>query len=493
MKFTKISSFLLVLLMTVAIFSACVSKEDGTKIDESTNPGGSGESSSIAEETKTESGLDDRTFDKTFHLFSWSNQLHWEFSAEEETGEPVKDEVYRRKLYLKDKYGITVQVSSAKGDWGNRDDFVKRVEANQSETGENAWHAVGSYFAVSGAMTVKGFFDDISNKEYAPNIDLSREWWPDDLLGTAKVNNAVYAVTGDITPTFIRNISVCHVNLSLFREYNKDINLYDLVIDKEWTYEKLEEFAFGKFPTGGKDKYYALTMNENVQCDNILYSAGFTLVDNLDDGTIQLHDMGSDRKMIDFYDYIRSLIKGTSEVNVELRMEAAGGFMEGYSMFHFGDASQIQNYLTTVDWDYACLPMPMYKTSTYTTQDTYHSIQGFWTTLYSIPTNCPDGDLSSFALEALAFYGYKYMTPTWFNESFQSRFVETPENAMMLEIIRKGVMFDTARIFGTHINCFNTFRKLYTTEDSLPQFYESNRVQWETRIAEINTSLGKNQ
>ncbi len=493
MKNTKILAVLLVFCMALTMLIACKSDESEETKPQATTPPAVTESGYETDKDGYElSGLPEMKFDDEFHLFSWQNQLHWEFNATELTGEPIYDTVFERKKFLEDTYGIKIIVSKANGDWDHKDEFVKTVEANQSETGDNAWDAVGCYFASSGSMTVKGFFEDLSDEKYAPYIDLERRWWPEDLLGSAKINNAVYAVTGDITPTFIRNLSVCHVNMDLFEQYNSGVNLYKLVDNKEWTYEKLMELALGKVDVNAATPQKGLTMDNNVVVDDIFYSAGFTLVDNLEDGTIQIHDMGSDQKMIDFYDFVRALLQEHNDVSYTMTMQSAGGFKEGFSMFHFGNAAQVQNYLLEVEWDYASLPYPMYKTSQYTTQDEYHAVQGFWTTLYSIPINCADHELASFAIEALAWYGYKYLTPTWFTESFQTRFLETPDNARMFEIIRNGVIFDTARVFGTHINCFGTFRKTVQDTVSLAQYFESNREKWETAVAEINAGLGKN-
>ena len=159
-------------------------------------------------------------------------------------------------------------------------------------------------------------------------------------------------------------------------------------------------------------------------------------------------------------------------------------------MVHFGNAAQIQNYLTEVEFDYACVPYPMYVTDTHKSQDEYHAVQGFWTTLYSIPTNCSDYEIASFTLEALASFGYRWLTPTWFEESFQTRFVQTPDNAEMLELIKNGVLFDTARIFGTHINCFGAFREAAKGNADWSSYWATNFPAWDYAVKQVNTKLG---
>ena len=493
MKFTKLLALVLCLIMALSVLAACA---EGGKGDETTKgnegetqaPGSEGVTDGVTTQNLDERGylkddLPDRIFDEEFKLFTWSNQSYWEFDATEPTGEPVKDQVYYRKQHLKDKYGITIAMTKENGDWNHKDSFVKMVEANMNET--DGYDAVACYFAVNGAMTVKGFFEDLSNKEYAPFIDLSKPWWPADLLGSARINGAVYCATGDITPTFIRNLSTCHVNTSLLAEYNPGVDVFELVRNKEWTYEKLFELVLGKVPQGGDQ--FAVTMDSTVLYDDIFYSGGYTFVENLEDGSVKMRELNTDEKFLDFYQMAYRLLAENDDTKT---VAMADSFAKGVSMIHLGNAAQIQNFLLDVEFDYACLPYPMFVTEKYTDQKEYHSVQGFWTSLYSIPVNCSDYERASFTLEALASFGYRWLTPTWFEESFQTRFVQTPDNAEMLEIIKGGVLFDTARIFGTHINCFGAFRQAGSGNPDWVSYWTSKIDGWNNAITEINNKLG---
>ena len=493
MKFTKVLSLVLCLIMVLSVLVACA---DGGKGDETT-VGGEGTQVPGSNVEETTSNLDpngyekdnlpDKVFDDQFRILSWSNQKDWEYDQPTERGEPLKDIVYYRNQHLIDKYGITIAPTYENGDWDNKNTFIKVVEANMNETGENAHHAVANYFAISGAMTIKGFFEDMSDKQYAPYIDLSKPWWPDDLLGSARVNGAVYAATGDITPTFIRNLSACHVNLDIFEDYNPGVDVFDLVRNKEWTWEKVAELALNKVPEGGDQ--FAITMDGNVQFDDIFYGAGFTFVENLEDGSIKMRDLNTDERFLDFYEFAYRLGAENADVSFA-KGTMASAFQAGKSMIQLGTFSQIQNFLLEVDFDYACVPYPMFVTETHKEQTEYHSVQGFWTTLYSVPNNCPDYELSSFTIEALASYGYREFTPVWFEQSFQTRFVQTPDNAEMLELIKNGVLFDTARIFGTHINCFSAFREAAKGNADWSSYWATNFPAWDYAIKQVNTKLG---
>ena len=487
MKFTRMLSLLLCLVMALTLLVACT---DGGRDDVTTDNGDvtqAPDESTTVEATETvdptASALPDRVFNDVFRLFTWSNQTVYEFDSDSESGKPIEDQIFYRKQYLKEKYGITIALTKENGDWDHKDSFVKMVEINQNETGDNVYDSVGCYFALSGAMSVKGLFDDLSDKEYAPYIDLSKPWWPDDLLGTAKVNGAVYAATGDITPTFIRNLSICHVNLSLLKKYNPDVDVYELVRNKEWTYEKMCELSLGKMT----NTEYAITLDNNVTYDYVFYSGGFTLVENLDDGSLKLHDFDNDERFLDFYQFAYRLLAENSDTKI---IDVQQSFANGYSMVHLGTGDQLQRFLANVEFDYACLPFPMYVTDNYKTQDRYYTSQTFWTTLYSITSNCTDYEIASFSLEALAEYGYKEMSPVWFEETFKTRYAETPENAEMLDIIRDSVVFDAGRIFGTQIDCFSAFRQAASGNPDWVSFFSGKRGIWTERINEINRKLG---
>ncbi|MBQ1934707.1 MAG: hypothetical protein II370_06895, partial [Clostridia bacterium] len=97
--------------------------------------------------------------------------------------------------------------------------------------------------------------------------------------------------------------------------------------------------------------------------------------------------------------------------------------------------------------------------------------------------------LSSFTIEALASYGYRWFTPTWFEDTFQNRLLENVDNAEMFEIIRDSVIFDSARIFGTHIGCYGAFRQAASNPDWV-SYYNSKCDAWQNAIDDINTKLG---
>lgn len=429
--------------------------------------------------------LPDRVFNDEFRLFTWNNAINFEFEKDAKTGENFSFYIALRNEYLKQMYGIDISITGESGDWSNVNSFVKRLEASVNEVGGNPFDAVGCYFAAGGALSIKGLTANLADKEIAPYLDLSKPWWPSDMVEKTLIKGALYAVTGDITPTFVRNISVCYVNLPLFERYNPGVNVYDLVRNKEWTYDKLVELTVNKVSQTGTLK--AVTMNSNVVYDDIFYSSGMTLTETLDDGSVTMHEFNADSRFLDFYGFSFDFLEKNDNVKFAT-LEAS--FANGSSVVHFGNASLLQDSFADVNFEYACVPYPMYVTSAYRDQNEYHTVPGFWTTLYSIPTNCSDYELASFTLEALASYGYRFLTPTWINERFSNSSPNKVGNMEMIELCRDSASFDIARVFGTHINCFAAFREAGKMNPDWHSYLYSKTERWNQAINEINQKLG---
>lgn len=64
-------------------------------------------------------------------------------------------------------------------------------------------------------MAVKGFFANLSDDDAYKYLKLGTGFWPEAYENAARVNNAIYSLTGLITPTYIQNVSVVHVNLDM--------------------------------------------------------------------------------------------------------------------------------------------------------------------------------------------------------------------------------------------------------------------------------------
>ena len=92
-------------------------------------------------------------------------------------------------------------------------------------------------------------------------------------------------------------------------------------------------------------------------------------------------------------------------------------------------------------------------------------------------------------LEALGSSSYTHLTPKVYEESFQHRFLQTPENAEMLDLIHDSIVYDSGRLFADDIAMFNLFRNAYYDTEWRTLYGERYTI-WMANIERVTVKLG---
>ena len=477
----KILIWVLLAVTTAFMLAACTLGESGTETTTGTES-----EFETTESLYDENGYlldslpDDLNFGgKEFRIFTWSNQTNWEWDADGITGDIIGDAIYNRKLTVEERMGVKLVITKQAGEWENRNSFIQAV-ANNVLAGAQAFDIVGQYTPAAAIGAMQELYLDLNNIEY---IDFSKPWWPGDIIESSSINGKLYFTTGDITPTLIRSMGTVMGNLDLIEAYDIE-DVYALVDNGTWTLDKLKEIALGlQTSTDGGRQLYGVTITSNVQYDNLFYSAGFKFVEVNSDGTISLSaDLGSER-MIDWFAKCQSFLNDNLDVAL-LAINAA--FTSGDAIFHFGGIADVQNYLKNLDIHFAILPYPKYDTA----QTEYYTICGYWVSMYSIPIDAPDPTMSGAVLEALASSAYRSITPAFYRDSFQYKYLDTEVNARMFDLLHDTLVYDTGRTFCDQINIFAAFRQAASPGTSWSSLYSSNKNMWNRSIERVYNTLG---
>ena len=420
-----------------------------------------------------------------FVIFTWSNQVMWEWNEDGETsGDKIHDAIYNRQVRAEERLGIEIVLSKQSGDWGNRNSFITTVEANVEAGAKDAFDLVGQYTPAAPIGAMKNLYMNLSDIEY---LDWERPWWPQDIQESCHINNNVYFITGDITGTLVRNIHCIIGNLDLAENYSLP-NLYELVDNKEWTMAKFSEISLGTIQGINPDgsACYSVTFPNNVEYDSLFYGAGFRFVDHDADGKLVMSEELSSDRLESWFQTCQSYLFDNADVEI-LAINGANGFTSGNVLFHCGGISDVQNSLQDVNFDFAVLPFPLYDDN----QEEYYTITSYWVSMYSIPTNAADPSMSAAVLECLSSYGYRYLTPVIYQESFQYRYLDTLENANMFDLLHDTLVFDPGRLFADQLNCFAAFREAAKESyNSWSTYYAGNSKLWARSLEKIIGTLG---
>lgn len=420
-----------------------------------------------------------------FVIFTWSNQVQWEWNEDGETnGDKIHDAIYNRQVRTEERLGIEIVLSKQNGDWNNRNSFITTVESNVSSGSQDAFDLVGQYTPAAPIGAMKNLYINLSEVEY---LDWERPWWPADIQESCHINNNVYFITGDITGTLVRNIHSLICNLDLADSYQLP-NVYDLVDNKEWTFEKFAEISLGTIqginPDGSPS--YSVTITDNVHYDSLFYGADFRFVEHDADGKLTMSDELASDRLETWYQICHNFLYENDDVAL-LGANGANGFASGNVLFHGGTIADVQNFLQDVNFDFAVLPYPMYDKD----QENYRTITSYWVSMYSIPTNANDPSRSAAVLECLSSYGYRYLTPVLYQEAFQYRYLDTLENARMFDLLHNTLVFDPGRLFSDQLKCFSAFREAAKTDySSWSSYYAKQTKLWDGYLQKIITTLG---
>ena len=424
--------------------------------------------------------LPNKKFNDVVGILTWSNQIAYEFDSDKETGNPIYDQVFYRKRYLKDKYGIELDIKLVDCTPDNTKTFMLALSAMMNES-SGSYDVVGAPMFVAGSAASKGIFEDLTDRTYAPYVNLSKPWWNDAVIEEAKLGGRVYTVTGDITPTFYRGLSLCVVNNNIWKDLYGRGDVCDLVDNKEWTYDRLMMIVSDA--AGLEDGFIPVTVDSEETLDSIFTSAGFGLLEHTKNGDIALSELSRDEDFLTFYKFGSDALKSDAVV-ISSHTEA---IVKGKSLVHFGDAAQMEYLFKNGIYDYRIAPYPMYTTAENAKQTEYKSAIGLSTTFYGI-TACADHEIASFALEALASFGHRWFTCTWFEEAINGR--PDVEHAEMLELVMRSATFELGYTFSESLSLVGVFRECAKGNSDWAAYVSGKVGDWNSAIKEINSKLG---
>ena len=399
--------------------------------------------------------------DRTMSIFAGT--LYYDEWLLEDDGDLVGTEVYNRIPRVEANLGIEIDLTTIKGDWGERQTIMDEVSKRQESTDPNMIAdlcSTYSYFA--GSLTVEGRYQNIASSD---NIDLTNPWWPADLLSNSTIDDKVYFVSGDISPTLLYETYAIFFNRTLLNKYNLD-NPIDLVNNYEWTLDKVIEMTTGIYedldevsgPSAGD--FFAFNFNDDAHLKAFPFAMGVRVLLPDEDSGYAYAESYTGQKMEDINDKVNAWI-GNNQ-GVKSYKESGFGdygvtFKQETNIFTVGNFAYASQYIAGLGIDYAVVPCPMYDEE----QEQYFSYYGNPTSFWGIPTNAYVDD-SAALLESLAADAYVYISPALFERALKVKYVtnEVDGISKMFDIIRDGLVFDACMMYGSHISGYNGFTSI---------------------------------
>ena len=459
-QWTKILALVLSLMMLVSVV-ACASTGDDTDTtapsdettaagNDETTAGGNASGTETEEDTVMHDVPADFKINEEVAILTWSDVEMAEFEVEDITGDTVGDEIYWRNKYTEDALAITIKWYSTPGNWDNRNKFSNFVQASY-EANDRTYDIIASYSCTMGIMSTKGYLTDLNtvNDSY---INTDKPWWPEGLVETATIDDAMYFISGDIsTNTLYFMYGVfCNVNML------NNLNLEDpmtLVQNMEWTLGKFIEMATDVYADTDADgkasagDTFGFTSHK-LHVDQFYVGSDLSLIEKDEEEILVLSPDFYGEKVYNVIDLLTPFINGPDTCKNDLA-HYENVFVEERALFSHNRMYFADRKLKDVSFVYTILPTPMYDTE----QNAYYTCVGNPMTLWGLMSDAKEEEKTAYSavMEVMAYYAYKHTSPAIFEVNYKSKYSETDEASKMFDIIRSSVRHDLGRILNTDL------------------------------------------
>lgn len=445
----RIVILLLVLLMIFPA-AACARPDDSSDTSADSTLHGEPNETDTAEETTNPNEADDLgnpDFDSAIFNILTRKSTSYEIKSDEITGDLVPDAVYDRNVTIEDRFGVKFNIIELPGDWGDRDGFMAAVQ-NNIAAGLHDYDLVLTHSAYIVNIAAKGCGYDMSQLD---NINFDKKWWCRKYVDNAALYGRYYTAMGDLCYTLYAYMSCVFFNKMLAESVDMP-DLYELVQNGTWTLEKLKEFAFlvgqdldGNGVYNERDLFGLGINNHFCRMTATFWDAKITVPGSDGKQMINLPN----EKYYAIYEQLFDLVHNHKE-NVFFADEGSviqtNMFINDQLLFF---TETLRNAATMKDMqsEYGILPIPKYDEQ----QENYISSARDFMTAILVMANITRPEIVGTVTEALCMYGYRKITPAYYETTLKYKYLSDPVAMQMLDLIRDTMTFEFAAIYTNSI------------------------------------------
>lgn len=435
MKFFKRPLAAMLLVAMLASVAACgdtTSGEDTTASDSNADTTSSGEN--VA-------NLPDKKYNTDFTILT-RTAYDFEFAAEEQTADTLNDAVYLRNTAVEDRFGVDIVTVPTPCNWGDEATAFNTTLRASIMSGGSEYDLVAGYAATIGKIVEKGMFLDFNELPY---IDFSQPWWSEQVKDELTINNKCYMMTGDASIALWQNMRALFFNKRIADEYKVE-DLYSLVKSGDWTLDKLIEVTKDVYndldgdTTASEGDLYGFILGYSTEIDNMQDAFELPVTTKGDDG-IPYISVKTERRVdavqkINQYVWENDGVYFNTHANT-YRTENAQMFSDGRGLILTTTLGQSE-IMRAMDDDFGIIPYPKYDDK----QESYHSTSLDEFSMFVVPSDVKDPEMTGVILEALSYESYKTVVPAFYNIALKTKAARDDESSEMIDIIRDGLSFN---------------------------------------------------
>lgn len=400
--------------------------------------------------------------------------------AEDLTGEALNDVVYQRNLDTEEKFDVRFSTYLATGD------DVGGSAAKTLIAGDDAYDVL--ICAGASLMTFMGQ-NLVYDLNEMPYLDMDMPWWNSNYRDNISMNGKTFAAVGDISHIVLESLQFLAFNLDSFDQLGLEPP-YALVREGDWTFDKYKEMVEGYTQDVNGDGKIDMNDQYGFLGHDWITPQAFMFTNDVhmcsfEDGLPYIDlELEKLTTVWEAYDDLTSNY-GTFLTDSEYGSSGVAMFKENRVLFMDATMRAVRFSLRDMEGMWGVLPLPKF------TEDIaeYHAFVGAEANIFMVPVLTTETEMISGVLEYMAYYGYKNITPVYYDEILGQKMMRDQDSRDMLDILRDAMVFD----FGTWSSMKSTSgigNTLLAGQKNPATYLAANRTKMETELQELLVTVG---
>ncbi len=504
----RICSVLLILALALCFLVSCNDTEETsipTADDSSTESyDQSTETESSAISSSTECWLPEKKWNTNL---IWASQYkdgdksdvrYYEIWCDEDLGDTVSKSVVARSRWLENTYGITIEMV-----WCNDGAVEYAKLAQESDLPLDV--VIAPVYDIAPSLT-EGYFYDFREINSSFNdglgwIKFDESYWDQNSMHDYSLGNKTFMLTGDICLYDDENTWAMFFNKEMVNSYGFE-SPYVTVKNGNWTLDVLYEYCKKVTKPDGDALTWDSTANHKwgmvtqvYDCPMFMLGCGQRLIQkDANDLPVMRID---EQRNVDIAHKVLEMLIDENHIGMADFYGAwnSGVYGEEMAIFANGHAMFLPTsmvFLSTQhaknsEVDIGVIPMPKADEI----QDDYSSSSNvYWLHMVAIPkTNVENLEATLYALEAMAWYGQRNITPEYYEKVLKLQKFQDEDAEEMLDLIFKNRTYDMgiAYNWGNMMGFYDTLVCSKSTD--IITLFDSNKDAFQSAIDETINSF----
>jgi len=435
---------LLMLLSSAALLFSCSSEEDEDSGKASYEEKNYEEESIFYERSLVSDDLPEKDFGGRKFRIVTHQPAEFDIPKEERNqGDLIKDAKFARNDTVEKRFNVEIELGYT-GTYSEVSSYVSKTVL----AGTDEFDLLMGMAVDTGSLVLKKLFLNWYDIE---NVNFDKPWWAESNKDELTVDGKCPLAVSDFNFSAIASTFCYAFNKNLAASYEMG-DIYGIVLDGKWTFDKVLELVKGIYVDDGNDKrdmndFYGMAHSNGSSVNTYLWAFDNPVCVKDEEGVPQIAVKTDKINNIvtDVYD----LIYNTGGVYYD--GAAVSGTSYPTDMFLAKKAifvpTTLGSFTTTgfrnFEDDYGILPYPKYDEL----QQDYLTMADGYHTVLAVPKTVKDTEFVGTIVEALSAETYKTVVPTYYEIALKTRYLRDAESKEILDIIIKGRTFDFGYIY----------------------------------------------